>query len=90
MQSGRRQKWVSQYKNYYRRNILRIFTFWRGAPRPADEGYETAFSVDVDGNPIYTDDMTEQERYDAALQAAIGFFKAAGLNWDEASGKFVA
>ena len=39
---------------------------------------------------IYTDDMTEQERYDAALQAAIGFFKAAGLNWDEASGKFVA
>ena len=30
MQSGRRQKWVSQYRNYYRRNILRIFTFWRG------------------------------------------------------------
>lgn len=64
-------------------------TSW-AAPRPADEGYQTAFSVDVDGNPIYTDDMTEQERYDAALQAAIGFFKAAGLNWDEASGKFVA
>ena len=35
-------------------------TSW-AAPRPADEGYETAFSVDVDGNPIYTDDMTEQE-----------------------------
>ena len=64
-------------------------TSW-AAPRPSDEGYEIAFSVDVDGNPIYTDDMTEQERYDAALQAAIGFFKAAGLNWDEASGKFVA
>ncbi len=64
-------------------------TSW-AAPRPADEGYQTAFSVDVDGNPIYTDGMTEQERYDAALQAAIGFFKAAGLNWDEASGKFVA
>ena len=30
--------------------------------------------------------VTAQE----ALQAAIGFFKAAGLNWDEASGKFVA
>ena len=60
-------------------------TSW-AAPRPADEGYQTAFSVDVDGNPIYTDGMTEQERYDAA----IGFFKAAGLNWDEASGKFVA
>ena len=64
-------------------------TSW-AAPRPSDEGYEIAYSVDVDGNPIYTDDMTEQERYDAALQAAIGFFKAAGLNWDEASGKFVA
>ncbi len=64
-------------------------TSW-AAPRPADEGYQTAFSVDVDGNPIYNDGMTEQERYDAALQAAIGFFKAAGLNWDEASGKFVA
>ena len=64
-------------------------TSW-AAPRPADEGYQTAFSVDVDGHPIYTDGMTEPERYDAALQAAIGFFKAAGLNWDEASGKFVA
>lgn len=64
-------------------------TSW-AAPRPSDEGYEKAFSTDVDGNPIYTDDMTDEERYDAALQAAIGFFKAAGYTWDEATGTFTA
>ena len=64
-------------------------TSW-AAPRPNDEGYQLAFSVDVDGNPIYTDDMTEEQKYDAALQAAIGFLKAAGYTWDEAEGKFTA
>jgi peptide/nickel transport system substrate-binding protein len=64
-------------------------TSW-AAPKPADEGYQIAYSTDVDGNPIYTDSMTEQERCDAALQAAIGFLKAAGYTWDDASGKFTA
>lgn len=64
-------------------------TSW-AAPRPSDEGYEIAFSKDVDGNPIYTDSMTEEQRADAALQAAVGFLKAAGYTWDEASGKFTA
>ena len=64
-------------------------TSW-AAPRPADDGYMLAYSVDVDGNAIYTDSMSEQERYDAALQASIGFFKAAGYTWDEATGKFTA
>lgn len=64
-------------------------TSW-AAPRPNDEGYQLAFSVDVDGNPIYTDDMTEEQKYDAALQAAIGFLKAAGYTWDDAEGKFTA
>ena len=62
-------------------------TSW-AAPMPADEGYRVAYSVDVDGNPIYTDGMTEEERYAAAKEAAIGFFKAAGFTYDEASGKF--
>ena len=62
-------------------------TSW-AAPQPADEGYQIAYSTDVDGNPIYTADMTEEEKYEAALQAAIGFFKAAGYTWDEATGKF--
>ena len=62
-------------------------TSW-AAPQPADEGYRIAYSTDVDGNPIYTDGMTDEEKYEAALDAAIGYFKAAGFTFDEASGKF--
>ena len=64
-------------------------TSW-AAPLPADEGYEVAYSTDVDGNPIYTDTMTDDEKYAAALEAAIGFIKAAGYTFDEATGKFTA
>ena len=60
------------------------------APQPTDSGYSEAFSTDVDGNPIYTADMTDDERYAAALEAAKGYFIAAGYTWDEASGKFTA
>ena len=62
-------------------------TSW-AAPQPADEGYRTAYSVDVDGNPIYTSAMSDEEKYAAAREAAIGYFKAAGFTWDEAAGKF--
>ena len=62
-------------------------TSW-AAPKPADEGYQAAYSVDVDGNPIYDSSMSEEERYAAAKEAAIGYFKAAGFTYDEASGKF--
>ena len=62
-------------------------TSW-AAPKPADEGYQNAYSVDVDGNPIYDASMSEEQRYEAAKQAAIGFFKAAGFNFDEEAGKF--
>ena len=48
------------------------------APRPGEEGFRTAFSLDRNGNEIYTAGMTEQQRYDAALQAALGFFEEAG------------
>lgn len=64
-------------------------TSW-AAPQKADEGYEVAYSKDVDGNPIYTADMVADDKYAAALQAAIGFFKAAGYTFDEATGKFTA
>lgn len=60
------------------------------SPQPTDADYEVAFSVDVDGNPIYTADMTDDEKYAAALEAAKGYFIAAGYTWDEASGKFTA
>ncbi|NLO47846.1 MAG: ABC transporter substrate-binding protein [Clostridiales bacterium] len=64
-------------------------TSW-AAPKPADEGYAIAYSVDVDGNPIYNDNMTNDEKFAAALDAAIGFLKAAGFTWDDAAGKFTA
>lgn len=52
-------------------------TSW-AAPQKSDADYEVAFSKDVDGNPIYTDGMTDDEKYAAALDAALGFFEAAG------------
>lgn len=64
-------------------------TSW-AAPKPADEGYKIAYSVDADGNSIYTADMTDEQKYEAALQASISFFKAAGYTFDEATGKFTA
>ena len=62
-------------------------TSW-AAPRPNDEGYRVAYSKDVDGKDIYSDSMSEQDKYSAALDAAIGFFKAAGYVWNDASGRF--
>ena len=52
-------------------------TSW-AAPRPIDPGYQTAFSLDVAGNPIYTGGMSAQERYAAAQAAALDYFQAAG------------
>ena len=62
-------------------------TSW-AAPQPTDDGYKVAFSVDVNGNDIYTSDMTAEQRYDAALQAALGFFEAAGYTVED--GKLTA
>ena len=62
-------------------------TSW-AAPRPEDEGYSIAYSVDVQGDPIYEESMSPEERLEAARQAAIGYFRAAGYNYDSASGKF--
>ena len=52
-------------------------TSW-AAPQPTDDDYQIAFSVDVEGNPIYTTDMAFEDKYVAAEQAALGFFEAAG------------
>ena len=52
-------------------------TSW-AAPQASDPDYKVAFSVDVDGNDIYTAGMSEDEKYDAALKAALGYFEAAG------------
>ncbi|WP_026650918.1 ABC transporter substrate-binding protein [Butyrivibrio proteoclasticus] len=52
-------------------------TSW-AAPQASDPDYKVAFSTDVDGNDIYTDSMSEDEKYAAALEAALGYFEAAG------------
>ena len=62
-------------------------TSW-AAPKPADEGYEIAYAKDVNGDAIYTANMTEEEKYAAALAAAVDFLKAAGYTYD--GSKFTA
>ncbi len=62
-------------------------TSW-AAPQKSDEGYQAAFSVDVDGNPIYTADMSQEDKYEAAKKAALGFFEAAGYTVE--NGKLTA
>ena len=62
-------------------------TSW-AAPRITDPGYRAAFSVDVNGDPIYFSAMTAQDRYDAAANAALGYFAAAGYTVE--NGKIVA
>ena len=62
-------------------------TSW-AAPQSTDDGYKLAFSVDVDGNDIYTSDMSAEDKYEAAKQAALGFFEAAGYTVED--GKCVA
>ena len=62
-------------------------TSW-AAPQPTDDGYKVAFSVDVDGNDIYTSDMTAEQKYEAAKQAALGYFEATGYTVED--GKLTA
>ncbi len=57
-------------------------TSW-AAPKSTDEGYSVAFSVDVNGDPIYTEGMTDDERYEAAMNAALGYFEAAGYTVED-------
>ena len=52
-------------------------TSW-AAPQATDEGYKLAFSVDVNGNDIFTSGMSDNDKYAAALDAALGYFEAAG------------
>ena len=62
-------------------------TSW-AAPKVTDAGYQVAFSTDVNDNPIYTDGMSDDDKYAAAKQAALGFFQAAGYTVE--NGKITA
>ena len=62
-------------------------TSW-AAPQVTDDGYQIAYSTDVDGNVIYTADMSTEDKYTAALNAALGYFEAAGYTVE--NGKITA
>ena len=62
-------------------------TSW-AAPQPTDDGYKVAFSTDVNGNDIYTSDMSADDKYAAAKAAALDYFAAAG--YTVADGKVTA
>ncbi len=62
-------------------------TSW-AAPQVTDDGYTVAYSVDVDGNALYTADMDTATKYETALNAALGFFEAAGYTVED--GKLTA
>ena len=64
-------------------------TSW-AAPRPADEGYNLAYSKNAAGEVVVTADMTQDEKVAAAKEAAISLFVAAGYTFDEATSKFTA
>lgn len=57
-------------------------TSW-AAPQKSDPDYAVAFSTDVNGDPIYTEGMSEDEKYAAALDAAVGFLEAAGYTFTD-------
>ena len=57
-------------------------TSW-AAPQTTDDGYQVAYSVDVDGNSIYTAGMSGDDKYAAALEAALGYLEAAGYTVED-------
>ena len=72
----------------YRKLQRQGIPFVTGVLHTNDADYQVAYSVDVEGNPIYTDEMTDDEKFDAALQASLGYFEAAGYTVED--GKLTA
>ncbi len=63
-------------------------TSW-AAPKPADEGYNLAYSKNAAGEVVITADMTQEEKVVAAKAAAKTLFEAAGYTFG-ADGKCTA
>ena len=55
-------------------------TSW-AAPKPADEGYNLAYSKNAAGEVVITADMTQEEKVVAAKAAAKTLFEAAGYTF---------
>ena len=64
-------------------------TSW-AAPRPTDDGYEESFSRDLNGQPLYTTEMSDEMRYQTAREAAKNNLIAAGYTYDESIKQFTA
>ena len=64
-------------------------TSW-AAPKPADEGYNLAYSKNAAGEVVITADMSQDDKVAAAKEAAKSLFIAAGYTFDEAAGVFTA
>lgn len=58
------------------------------SPNVTDPDYQVAYSVDASGNPLYTDGMSDDDKYAAAAQGALSWFEAAG--YTVADGKVTA
>lgn len=52
-------------------------TSW-AAPQKSDADYEVAYSKDVEGNSLYTDGMSQEDRVAAAKEAVLGYLETAG------------
>lgn len=63
---------------FYNEEICLLDAPLSGASWAANEITTPAFSENVDGELIYTEDMTEQQRYEAASAAALGWLERAG------------
>lgn len=48
------------------------------APDKTAKGYQTAYAQGIDGKAIYTENMSLEEKYVAAKNAALEYFKVAG------------
>lgn len=64
-------------------------SFW-AAPKLSDGFYEIAFSKSINNFDIYKSDMTQEEKYSAALDAAKAYLIAAGYYYDIETSKFIA
>ncbi|MDM8271125.1 ABC transporter substrate-binding protein [Thermophilibacter provencensis] len=58
------------------------------SPNETDPGYAVCYSTDASGNPLYTADMSDEDRVNAALEGALTWFEAAG--YTVADGKLTA
>ncbi len=59
------------------------------SPSETDEDYEVAFSHDVNGNELYFNGMTNSQRDEAALAAAIEYLICAGFIFDNELNSFI-